>query len=198
MLLRISPSIINSLSYALDCEPDKTEAAMESFLAALRREKRPATRAQLEGQAFERMVNEYVLTGGQALPENSTARVFGQRLMGSPLQVVCTKNIEAGGQWYFLKGVLDALRAGIIYDIKYTGSYEYGKFAASAQHPAYMELVPEAMRFDYLITDGKYAYCETYRRGDFMPIHDHISAFRRELRGLGLDDEYIKHWRLDT
>lgn len=195
MLLKISPSLIDSLNYALTCDDDKREAAMDSFMAYLRREPRPTTAAQKSGIEFENMVNRYVLSGGQAMPENSIARVFGQRLLGASLQVTCTKNIEAGGERYFLKGVLDALRAGIIYDIKYTTSYEYGKFVDSAQHPAYMELLPDAFKFVYYITDGKYAYAEPYRRGDFAPIHDHIAQFRRELRGLGIDDIYIKHWR---
>jgi len=195
MLLRISPSLINSLNYALTCDDDKREAAMESFMAALRREKRPTTAAQQSGIAFETMVNRYILSDGTEMPENSVARIFGQRLRGASLQVECTKNIEAGGEKYRLKGIMDALRAGIIYDFKYTESYDYGKFADSAQHPAYMELLPEAMRFDYYITDGKYAYLEQYRRGEFTPIHDYIARFRRELRGLGIDDIYIKNWR---
>lgn len=197
MLMRVSPSLINSLTYALTCDDDKREAAMQSFMAALRREPRPTTAAQKSGMEFERQVNEYVLTGDNELPADSIARIFGQRLRGASLQVTCTKTIRAGGDDYYLKGVLDALRAGIISDIKYTTSYEYGKFADSAQHPAYMELVPEAMRFDYLVTDGKYAYLEQYRRGDFAPIHDHVAEFRRTLRGLGIDDIYIKHWRMD-
>lgn len=197
MLLRVSPSLINSLSYALNADDDRTDKAMEDFLAYLRREPRPTTAAQKNGIAFEAMVNRCILSNGRELPENSVARVFGQRLKGASLQVECTKNIEVRGQHFYLKGIIDALRAGIIYDIKYTSKYEYGKFADSAQHPAYMELLPEAMRFDYYITDGKYAYMEQYRRGDFMPIHEHIAQFCKELRGLDLYDDYIKHWRMD-
>lgn len=197
MLLKISPSLINSFNYAMTCDDDKTADAIASFISTLKREPRPTTAAQRNGIAFEAMVNTYVLSGGREIPDNPIARAFGERLKGATLQVECLKRIEVGGESYRLKGIIDALRAGIITDIKFTTAYEYGKFADSAQHPAYMELLPEAMRFDYCITDGKYAYIEQYRRGDFEPIQDHIARFRRELRGLEIDDIYIKNWRID-
>ena len=60
----------------------------------------------------------------------------------------------------------------------------------------YMELFPEALRFDYLIFDGKYCYMEQYRRGDFEPIHCTIKAFLEYLDGAELMETYQKNWEV--
>ena len=86
---------------------------------------------------------------------------------------------------------------GIITDIKRPMHYEYGKYCQSTQHPMYMELFPEALRFDYLIFDGAYCYREPYRRGDFVPIHDSIRAFVRYLNDADLMETYKKFWEVN-
>ena len=94
-----------------------------------------------------------------------------------------------------LVGIADCLKCGIIYDIKRVQRYEYGKYQHSTQHPMYLELFPEAMRFDYLIFDGSYCYREQYRRGDFVPIRQTAEGFLKYLEDADLMETYQEHWR---
>ena len=59
-----------------------------------------------------------------------------------------------------LYGRLDALKAGTIYDIKFSKGYERGKFYSSTQHPTYMLLIPEAQQFSYLVSNGMDVWTE--------------------------------------
>lgn len=192
-VLRVTASLLNSWLYATDDEA--TEAQWLGFLATLAREKRPKSKAMLEGIAFEDYVNRYVQEN--VLPEPPlahTVRAMGERLKGGQLQVRAEKKIAVGGTDVLLVGIADCLKAGIISDIKRVQKYEYGKYQQSAQHPMYMELFPEALRFDYLIFDGTYSYREPYRRGDYPPIEQTIKAFFDYLHGAGLWELYQEHW----
>ena len=163
-VLRITASLLNSWLYATDNEAP--EGSYERFLATLERAKELKSKAMLEGTAFEEAINEYVTAG--TLPEPPlahTVRAMGDRLKGGQLQVRAEKILHIAGVDTFLVGIADCLKAGIISDIKRVQRYEYGKYQHSAQHPMYMELFPEALRFDYLIFDGSYSYMEQYRRG---------------------------------
>ena len=75
----------------------------------------------------------------------------------------------AVGTCLLYTSILDALKAGTIYDVKYLnksmGSAELAwKYLESAQHPAYFYIVPEAHEFKYLVSDGKDLYIEQYPR----------------------------------
>ena len=121
---------------------------------------------------------------------------FGQRCRGGQLQAREEKPVHWGSMELLLVGVADCLKCGIIYDIKRVQRYEYGKYQHSAQHPMYLELFPEAMRFDYLIFDGSYCYREQYRRGDFVPIRQTAEAFLKYLEDANLMETYQEHWRV--
>ncbi len=194
MLLRMTASLLNSWLYAVDSEAP--EGSFERFLGTLEREMGTKTRAMLEGIAFEDAINAYVTSG--TLPEPPlahTVRAMGDRLRGGQLQVRVEKDVRIAGQDVRLVGIADCVKAGVITDIKRVQRYEYGKYQHSAQHPMYMELFPEALRFDYLIFDGAYSYLEQYRRGDFQPIQQTVKSFYDYLQGAGLWDTYEKNWR---
>ncbi len=78
-----------------------------------------------------------------------------------------------------LYGRLDALKAGTIYDIKFSKGYERGKFYSSTQHPTYMLLIPEAQTFSYLVSNGMDVWTECYRRDETPDIRPIISDFFR-------------------
>jgi len=169
----------------------------EDFLADLGREKRPTSPAAEAGIAFENMVCRFsrLATCKEPSPEEAAAMSFGQRLLGAAYQVKAMKPVEINGLPINLVGIADFIKAGIITDIKRVQRYEYGKYQFSAQHPMYLELWPEALRFDYLIWDGSYSYMEQYRRNDCESILDIGSRFLRYLEQAELMDIYQSKWK---
>ena len=70
----------------------------------------------------------------------------------------------------------------------------YGKYLTSAQHPAYFFLVPEAMDFKYLVSDGEDMYIECYTRENTRFIGSIIEDFIDSISSSGLLDLYKEHW----
>jgi len=91
-------------------------------------------------------------------------------------------------------GVADFVKAGIIYDTKFSHKYKAGKYLTSPQHPMYFYLCPEAYEFQYLICDGMSCYKEAYRPEDTEPIEDIIRRFLSWMRRTGRMEEYTKNW----
>ena len=191
-LLKITPSLINSLDYAVDVNE------LDGFRETLERLPKPTTEAQQRGILFEG--NVYGASLGQFTPDDSdseqAAAKLGKKLQGAAYQVRGSKHLKVNGQELLLVGVADFIRAGICYDVKTTAKYEYGKYFSSAQHPAYFALFDGLKRFDYLVFDGHQLYTETYRKGDFQPIETHIARFLDTLDGLKLFGDYEKYWRV--
>lgn len=196
--LKITPSLINALDYAAGS--DAAEGAMEDFRETLRRLPKPTTEAQQRGILFE--TNVYGASVGRFSPDDSDAEQaaawLGRRLRGAAYQVKGSRRFRVNGLDLLLSGVADFIRAGICYDIKTTGRYEYGKYFTNTQHPTYFALFDGLKRFDYLIFDGHQLYRETYRPGDFQPIETHIVRFLDTLDGLKLFDEYEANWRVQA
>ena len=92
-------------------------------------------------------------------------------------------------------GRLDALKAGVIYDLKFSKSYEAGKYLDSPQHPIYLDCVPEAVRFVYVISDGKAVYTEEYRREEVTSPDRVICEFMAYLEQSDLAQTYIDYWK---
>lgn len=197
-MYKMTHSLLESWRRATD--PDAEESAFGDFLDMLERKKRQKTKAMQDGIDFENAVTRYInneAPGSDRSGEEIRAIAqFGNRLHGAQLQVREEKEIKVCGHEILLVGVADALKAGILSDIKRVQRYEYGKYQFSTQHPMYMELFPEALRFDYLIFDGKYCYMEQYRRGDFEPIQGTIKAFLEYLDGAELMEAYQKNWEV--
>lgn len=196
-LYRLTASLLNSWQRATD--PDACGNEYEDFLLDLAREKRATSGAAQAGIDFEKAVSiiaEHGELGTDDCADRDIPAVcaFGERVRRAAYQVRAEKEMEVGGLTLNLVGVADFLKAGIITDIKRVMRYEYGKYQHSAQHPMYMELFPEAVRFDYLIYDGSYCYMEQYRRGDYTPIQDTAAAFLRYLRDADLIDTYMSKW----
>ena len=194
-MYRLTASLLNSWQRAVD--PESVGSEYEDFLADLGRETRPTSPAAEAGIAFENMVCRFSRLASCKEPtaEEAAAMNFGQRLLGAAYQVKAMKPVTINGLPINLVGIADFIKAGIITDIKRVQRYEYGKYQFSAQHPMYLELWPEALRFDYLIWDGSYAYMEQYRRNDCESIMDIGSRFLRFLDGAGLMDIYQEKWK---
>lgn len=192
--LRITQTLLASWlrTFKEDSDPDE-------FLKVLRREPKQQTEAMLNGIRFENCVNG-VLTGAVIGEEHEwykPVRSMAYLLRGAQQQVTIFKEIEVDGIPFVLHGVLDYLRAGIIYDCKFSKTYKVGKYRSSPQHSMYLELVPEAREFSYLIADGsEWIYKETYTRETCEPIQGIIHDFIKSLELHGLEEDYINNWKI--
>ena len=198
-MFRLTASLLNSWLYATD--PEASEEAYASFLDTLEHKVRPKTRAMETGIAFEDLVTR-LAQSPKDLPEVSEndmriAIQMAKRVGRGVPQVRAEKTAKINGLPIQLVGVADWLGAGILSDIKRVQRYEYGKYQFSTQHPMYLELFPEAMRFDYLIYDGQFFYIEQYRRGDCRPISESCGAFLKYLDDADLMETYQKNWRVN-
>lgn len=184
----IAPNPYEDLEHPVD--------PMEDMLTVLRREPTEVTRAMQNGLDFEDLVTEIVM-GNPPDPEDKWFRAAAEvasKVKGGVLQCKAAKPIEVDGVPLLLYGRLDCLKAGEIIDIKFSGVYERGKYFDFTQHPVYMELVPEAQKFTYVVSNGTNVWTETYRRDETRSVYPIISNFLQWLDAMGLTDLYREHW----
>lgn len=229
---KITQSLISAWNYVHNCWEGQEDAAMESFLTALRGEKEELTPEQMQniqnGFDFEKLVTD-IATGafhpqwewatdkdGNLSVEPNTgepmganvypkwyrpAAEFGALLRGAQFQVRIHRPITVRGMEFEIHGVLDALKEGVIYDIKFKnksfGSSDIaGDWLDSPQHPFYFYLVPEARKFLYLVSDGNDIYIEQYLPEETRKAADIISEFVDFLETAGLMDVYKTNWQV--
>ena len=152
----ITQSLLSSWLYTFNCVEGYEEEAEADFLRTLRREPmEEPSEAITNGIAFENGVYALVsnpndITVYPAWKEVS-ARI-ADIIRGGQIQVKVQRDIEVDGDLYLLYGICDAVKAGIIFDVKFSskgfGSAEMaGKYLDSPQHPAYLYCLPEAQKF---------------------------------------------------
>ena len=193
MRYRITQSLLADYLYIF-----RKDDGWESFLKTLNREPKEPTVAMLDGTRYESVLNHVL--DGQPIPTDhewyKPITEMAKELQGSQQQVILTKNTTVNGVDFVLHGVLDYLRAGHIWDCKYSKRYEIGKYhwSKTPQTAMYLALVPEAMDFTYIISDGKWVYRERYPRDIVPPIEPTIKAFMEFLDHMNLVDTYCKNW----
>lgn len=193
-------SLLSSWLYTMKENPfeDLTTAErdpMAEFMQTLNREPTAPNEAMQNGIDFEDLVTAITKGGGD--PNNKwydAAATIARQVQGGQLQYRARKQIQAGGLTLVLYGRLDCLKAGRITDIKFSKSYDAGKYFDSTQHPTYFELVPEAREFTYLVSNGSAVWPETYRHEETRSIYPIISDFFDWLRAQGLMEIYMKKW----
>lgn len=186
------------------------------FLDVLNRVQTPPTEAMQNGNEFEKLVTD--IATGRFVPEfetdgtvnPKTGEVMGYDkyprwydaaskvadiVRGGQFQVKAKKPVAVNGTDFLLYGRLDVLKAGDIDDIKFTKNYDRGKYFGSTQHPMYFELIPEARRFSYLISNGTDVWTETYTREETRSIYPVIGDFADWLDAAGLTQIYREKWR---
>lgn len=193
-------SLLSSWLYAMKSSPyeDLTSErdAYGDFLKTLRREPTETTQAMQNGIDFENMVTD-IVNGVEVDSDEKwydAACKVAKIVSGGQLQYKAKKQIVVSGIPILLYGRLDVLKAGEIIDIKFSSGYERGKYFDSTQHPVYLELIPEAYQFTYLITNGSDVWKETYRREETHSMIPTIEYFLSYLKESGLWEEYAKHW----
>ncbi len=192
-------SLLSSWLYAMKGNPyeDVTteREPYDEFLKVLRKEPTETTEAMMNGIRFEDTVT--AITEGAGDPNDpwyEAASKIATIVGGAPLQFKASKVITVNGIELVLYGRLDSLKAGIIRDIKFSKSYDRGKYIDSTQHPTYFEIVPEAIAFEYLVSNGTDVWTERYEREDTPSIIPTISDFLSWLQDVGLMNVYQTHW----
>lgn len=192
-------SLLSAWLYAMKENPyeDMTTErdSYAEFLSPLKREPIPVSEAMQKGIDFENLVTDIVRGGGDKTHYwyEAAYKVAGI-VKGGLLQYSTSREITVRNRRILLYGRLDALKAGTIYDIKYSGSYDVGKYIDSTQHPTYFELVPEAKYFTYLVSNGTNVWPETYRRDETPSIIPVIEDFFDWLDLQGLTNLYKEKW----
>ena len=182
----ITPSLLNSWKYVISLENEYGN--LEDFKKVLSREPFESNEAIELGFKFEDfMIKNYEPTKNGCY------------------QVKLSKNITTNTGEYVLECRLDCLKAGTIFDYKYTGSYDVGKFYGSYQTLIYFELCEEANEFEYLICnnykEGKMLqelnlYKESYSRDSVkdIDIKQDIDNFMSWIKTNELYDLYCEKW----
>lgn len=195
----ITHSLLNSWLYLLKENPHETadseDNKMQEFLMVLNREPTPTTEAMQNGNEFEALVSETM----HGRPDwahkwQEPAAKIAAIVSGGLWQYSAKREIEVDGMHFLLYGRLDSLKAGHINDVKFSIRYEVGKYVNFTQHPVYMALIPEAIDFTYLVSNGSYVWKEKYRRDETPPIEPIISDFIAWLEANNLMGIYKKNW----
>ena len=195
----ITHSLLSAWLYAMKDNPysDATteKDSYAEFLQTLRKEPGEQTEAMRNGIEFEDLVTDIV--NGVADTGHKwyeAACKVARTVKGGCLQYKAKKQITVSGIDILLYGRLDVLKAGEVIDTKFSKGYERGKYHDSTQHPTYLELIPEADVFKYIISDGNEVWTETYRRDETPSIIPIIEAFLSYLKENDLWEVYTSHW----
>ena len=210
--LLMTQSLLNSWMRRFNPSTESYDPNAE-FLRVLRKEQTETTPAMQDGIDFE----ELVVNIAKGVPTYSDDGKFlhyqnpkwedwydcavdiANIVRGGSFQHKAYKDMTVSGVPLLLYGKLDVLKAGVIYDIKFSQSYERGKYRESPQHPMYFTLMPRAYEFTYLISDGADVFTETYRAydDDHEPIGNTIYDFLNDIQRDGMMDIYREKWLAD-
>ena len=224
----ITQSLLSSWLYIFNCYEGCEDDAIEAFLRQLRREPEDLNEEQQKniqnGRDFEALVTD--IATGRFVPEFETdgttnkssygdgelmgyekypkwfraASEIASLLKGAQFQVRAKREITVEGFTFLVYGILDALCAGTIYDIKFKNkSFSSidlaGSYLESPQHPLYFYIVPEARQFRYLVSDGQDIYIEQYEPEDCIRADELILQFIQFLKANDLLDTYLQNWQ---
>ena len=187
----LTQSLLSSWQYALK------GGEWDDFLSTLRQERKPQSKAMLDGIRFENMVHA-VSEGAEIGPDQEWYRPvveICEIVTQGQYQVKASRLLVVDGVEFVCYGILDFLKAGVIYDTKFSRTYRVGKYLDSPQHPMYFYLCPEVRRFEYIISDGNYVYREAYLPEDTEPIEKTIRQFMAWLDKTNLVGLYCQNWR---
>lgn len=199
----LTQSLLSAYAYMFDCYEGGEIEAKDAFDQALLRVKSPPTEAMQNGIDFENLVYGIVTGNAPQAPFHRWypgAKTIADRLAGAQLQVRASRPIKIDGTEYLIYGVLDGLKAGVIYDVKFKNkafrSLELaGSYRESPQHPFYFYAVPEAYEFQYLVSDGEDLYAEIYHPDECPTAEQVIRPFLGYLEHNGLMDTYRHNWQ---
>jgi len=177
MLYRLYPTLLNSFSlYQSQARDSFGKIIVDDIemIERINRVRKPTNKAQQKGMDFERAVilgeNEELFAEGiidqarQLLPEKYKTQFY----------------LEARYKNAQIYGYVDGVGDHIAFDLKSTSYYEPGRFLKNHQNLYLLGLQKYGIeRLDYVITDFKQLYVETYdlNHYDFNPLYEQIEAF---------------------
>lgn len=210
--LLITPSLLDSWDWYMQNESD---TARDEFVGVMKRIRSPDNEAMLHGRAFEARVriacdpyhqewltdsDRYDLdqTSEKETDEEYIACVeeLSDNLRGGVWQVVLSRTETIGGIEFLKYGRIDVLKYGI-FDVKYSQTFESGKYLNKAQTKMYLDLAPQAPWMQYTVCDGHVIYYgDKFIRADVSPINADILDFWNWLQ---CDKEllflYLNNWQ---
>ena len=188
----LTQTLLGAYLYIFEAQEGYQEEAYKSFLDTLNRKVTPTNEVQQRGIDFENSVLEF--TKQQEKKYSEDVIEIGKIVKGGQWQVKAYKDKTIGELTFLLYAKCDVVKCGTIYDIKRVSQYEVGKYQNSPQHLMYLECVPTAREFIYLISDGKDVYQERYTRQETMSIDEIIKDFINFLKDENLLNTYLEKW----
>lgn len=192
----ITPTLLNSWQYYLSSSEENQEKTKQSFLDCLKKIKSEPTEAMQRGIDFENDVRAYDERG--EISEDLTVNEIGEFIKGGLWQEPVSKVIEVDNKQILLFGYSDIIKQSKIYDIKRVSTYKLGKYYNSVQHKIYM-LCTGILDFDYLVSDGKEVFVESYSITSIQELENEIKnkvyEFLMWLKIVNLYDIYTEHWK---
>jgi len=187
-LYKITATLLNSWNYIYQAKPEYQQDALDSFVKTLKRIKEPPNFFMQRGLDFEKDCY------------NGQVPIISDIVRDAAHQVYAEKELIVDGYKIKLLGYLDALKEGIIYDIKRVNDYDLQKYFGSYQHHIYFELIPEATNFVYLVAAGQNnnvnIFFEEYSRDEMIDIKEVIHSFFQFLEKNDLMQTYIENWQI--
>lgn len=194
----ITTSLLNSWSYLFTVDEQYYDKSYNEFVEST-----------LKRTPFE--PNQYMLAGIKFEDDAIEGLVPGisEKIVDGCYQFRAMKDKVVGEYTFLLYGRLDVLKAGKIIDIKFKNNiskYNVGEFHSSYQHHMYMEMVPEATEFIYMIgnkntvakkneTGLDYTIREErYSRAECVDMSGTISQFMTWLKENDLLEIYQLNW----
>ena len=196
----ITQSLVSAWNYLMTCRDECKDDALTDFLNTLNRVPKETTPEMQNGIDFENAV--YATAAGLAPSRpawEKGIRAVAEIIKGAPVQVKAQRELSVHGMDLLVFGIMDALKAGVIYDVKFLnkgfGSVELaGKYLDSPQHPAYFYIEPDAYEFQYLVSDGQDLYIEKYTPAITRPFPEIAEEFLAYLDAMNLLDTYKEKW----
>lgn len=184
----------------LDPAPGQT-ASEDAPKPKRKKEKRRLSRAvtlRMTPKDYQRMEKKVKADGFTSVQGWLYVKV-AEYVAGGQYQVKLQRELQTCGMTFLVYGILDCLKAGEIFDIKFKtksfGSLELaGSYLESPQHSAYFYICPEAYKFTYLVSDGADLYTEEYTPEMTRPIEEIISDFVQFLNDTNNLSTYKEKW----
>lgn len=210
--LLITPSLLDSWDWYMQNDSD---TARDEFIGVMKRERSPDNDAMMHGRAFETRVRMACdinnLSWMTETDKDDLARTsfkndddeyiacvneLANRLRNGVWQIALSKTENIGGVDFVKYGRVDVIDYGII-DVKYSQTFESGKYLGKAQTKMYLDLAPQAPWMQYTVCDGKVIYYgDKFLREDVAPINYDILNFWDWLqRDNELFALYMNNWQ---
>jgi hypothetical protein len=194
---------------------NEADNARKEFIGVMKRERSPDNDAMMHGRAFEARVriacdpmnlewltdnDKYDLdqTGHKEDDAEYMACVYelASFLKGGVWQIALSKTETINGIEFVKYGRVDVIKYGII-DVKYSQTFESGKYLGKAQTKMYLDLAPQAPWMQYTVCDGKVIYYgDKFLREDVAPINQDIGNFWNWLQNdKELLNLYTENWQ---